>query len=253
LRYVETEEHFTASDLVQYMDIINVKQGIVMIKLALITLQLFLLASLSLSTPSMASNSINPGDIAKQGKSISAITPVFSQLIMFSYPAGFKLAFQERRSDSYLQEHVPEKESVDKWTQIVTLTGTKDLAKNPAITPQQIMETLASGYQKSCPSTFSTEAFGQFKISGHDTFAALIGCGTVLNGPPRSEVAMILAIKGVADYYTIQWAERAPALAQRPTLDGEKWFERLKLLNPIKICNRTQNEQAPYPSCINQK
>jgi hypothetical protein len=136
---------------------------------------------------------------------------------------------------------------------MVTLTGAKGLAANQAVTAQRLVEQIAGGFQRACPSSFAAQPFGTLKISGYDAFVALFGCGTVSSGFPRSEVAMVLAVKGAADYYTIQWAERAQESAQRPVLDGEKWLGRLKQLNPIKVCDRVPNEPAPYPSCINQK
>ena len=114
------------------------------------------------------------------------------------------------------------------------------------------MEFVASGFKSSCPSSFAARTFGTLKISGHDAFVALIGCGTVSTEPARSEIAMVLAVKGANDYYTLQWAERA-APSSSPILDGENWIERLKVLHPIKVCNRVPHEPAPYPSCINQK
>jgi hypothetical protein len=213
-----------------------------------------LLVAFSAASSSLAqSQSPSLGDLAAQGHSVTAVTPVYSQLVMFSYPPGFKLAFAKDAGANYIQEYVLEGETVEKWSQMVTLTGAKGLAANQAVTPQRLVERIAGGFQGVCPSSFGAQPIGTLKISGHDAFVALFGCGTVSSGPPRSEVAMVLAVKGTADYYTIQWAERSQQSAQRPVLDGEKWLGRLKQLNPIKLCGRIPNEPAPYPSCINQK
>lgn len=193
------------------------------------------------------------GDLARQGHSVATVTPVYSQLVMFSYPPGFKPAFAKDSGPSYIQEYVLEGETVERWTQMVTLTGAKGLAANQAVTPQRVVESIASGFQRACPSSFAAIPFGALKVSGHEAFVALFGCGAVSIGPARSEVAMVLAVRGAADYYTIQWAERADPSSQRPVLDGEKWVARLKALNPIKVCDRVPNEPAPYPSCIDQK
>jgi hypothetical protein len=213
-----------------------------------------ILVLLSAATSSMAQNpGASLGDLAKQGHSVTAVTPIYSQLVMFSYPPGFKPAFAKDSGPNYIQEYVLEGETVEKWSQMVTLTGAKGLVANQAVTPQRLVEHIAGGFQRACPASFAAQQFGTLKISGYDAFVALFGCGTVTSGPPRSEVAMVLAIKGAADYYTIQWAERAQQSAQRPVLDGEKWLDRLKQLNPIKVCDRIPNEPAPYPSCADQK
>ena len=71
----------------------------------------------------------------------------------------------------------------------------------------------------------------------------------------RSEVALIVAVRGSADVYTIQWAERAPGAA-KPAIDAkwqDKWKDRLSKLNPIMFCTIVPGEAAPYPSCANKK
>jgi hypothetical protein len=56
-------------------------------------------------------------------------------------------------------------------------------------------------------------------------------------------------VKGSSDYYTLQWAERA-APVDRPAVDDAKWPERLRLLQPIRLCPIVPGEAAPYPSCV---
>jgi hypothetical protein len=81
----------------------------------------------------------------------------------------------------------------------------------------------------------------------------VVGCGTVITSiTPRSQAALAIVIKGSADYYTVQWAERGPTSAQHLDLDDPKWSDRLKRLSPIKLCPLVPGEAPPYPSCTNQ-
>ena len=74
-------------------------------------------------------------------------------------------------------------------------------------------------------------------------------CGRVAgSADKRSETALIIAVRGSADVYTIQWAERGPG-ADKPALDDAKWRDRLSKLNPIMFCAIVPGEAAPYPSC----
>jgi hypothetical protein len=192
-------------------------------------------------------------ELRQQGYSVGVVTPVYSQLVRFSFPSGFKPAHQNDTGSYYIQESVLEGETVQKWSQMITLTGSKGLSANPNATPQRFLQQVAAGYQRACPPTFSAKALGALTIDGRDAFAAIIGCGAVQSGPPRSEVAVLLAVKGSFDYYTIQWAERASPISQPPVLDDAMWLVRLKQLYPIKLCERVPNEPAPYPSCVDQK
>jgi hypothetical protein len=145
-------------------------------------------------------------------------------------------------------------ETLEKWSQMVTVTGAKGLAANPNASPQLFLTKMAELFKAACPDTFSVKEVGATKISGYDAFTTLIGCGTARSrGNERSESVVILAVKGSDDYYTFQWAERGPVQNQPINLNDAKWQDRLKKLNPIKICARVPGEAAPYPSCVEQK
>jgi hypothetical protein len=184
---------------------------------------------------------------------VRAVTPIYGQLVMFSYPAGFKHAHANDSGTHYIQESVLEGQTVERWSQMITVTGSKGLSANANVTPQRMLENVAAGFQRACPSTFNAVAVGNMKVSGHDALIMYVGCGSVQTGIARSEAALLVAIKGASDYYTIQWAERGTLTSRTPQFDGDMWLARLKKLQPIKICPRVPGEPAPYQSCINQK
>ena len=225
--------------------------GIVRKKIALIGFCIF-----SWCLPATAqqggSNSSPPS--INGGRTFLSIAPVFAQLVMFPYPEGFAVVFENTNAGSYIREAVLKGETVDRWSQMITVTGAKGRAAVPNITPQSYLEGRASNFKRACPDTFSARALGALKISGRDAFVGLAGCGSVQSaGNKHSENALIISVKGSDDYYTIQWAERGPALEQPADLNGAKWQDRLRKLSPIKLCPRIPGEAPPYPSCINQK
>jgi hypothetical protein len=88
------------------------------------------------------------------------------------------------------------------------------------------------------------------KVAGYDAFIAVVGRGRAGNGTDvRSKAALIVAIRGSADIYTVQWAERG-ALTAKADVKPAKWQDRLKRLAPMKLCAIIADEKAPYPSCI---
>jgi hypothetical protein len=137
---------------------------------------------------------------------------------------------------------------------MITVTGAKGLAANPRVTAQSFVEQIAGGFKNACPDTFSAKGLGALKITGRDAFMALASCGTVSSdGSAHSESALLIGIKGTADYYTIQWAERGAASARPMTLDEAMWKDRFNKLSPIKLCPIKPGEAPPYPSCVNRK
>lgn len=187
------------------------------------------------------------------GKPVTSISPVFSELVRFAVPQGFQPAFENTKGDFYILELVPKGETVQAWTQMITMTGHRNLAGNPALTPQGMAGNIAAAFKNACPGSFGAQALGAARTDGtqpRDAYAGLAACGTVRGqGPDHSEAAMILAIRGSQDYYTLQWAERGPPAAQPAGLGDAKWQERLTLLRPIALCPRVDGEKAPYPSC----
>jgi hypothetical protein len=182
------------------------------------------------------------------------ISPIFGQLVMFTLPSGFVTAFEQPSATSYIREAVLRGETVDAWSQMVTVTGVKGLAEKPGITAQYFAAQLAAGFQKACPTTFAVKPLGPTRVAGgEDAFVAIASCGKLgAAAQQHSETALIVAIKGTSDVYTVQWAERTPSNAENLTIDESKWKSRLEKLAPVRLCPIIPNEPAPYPSCTSK-
>jgi hypothetical protein len=183
--------------------------------------------------------------------SVTSVTPIFGQLIAISVPDGFSGAFQNTRNGFYIQESVPAGETVDHWSQMITLTGRQAAANNPQASPRALVLNIFGGFQRACPATFAIVEMGPRKVDGYEAFAAIGSCGSVpANTGAHSETALILGIKGAEDFYTVQWAERGPRSDVPLTLDSKEWSERFKRLEPIRVCVRIIGELPPYLSCL---
>ncbi len=190
----------------------------------------------------------------REASTAGFIDPIFSQLLSFSYPKGFIPVLENKSENSYIAEFVPEGQTRQAWSEMVTVTSAKGVAEYPKAAPDVVAESFAANFHKDCPESFSAGGLGKIKLSGYDAYAALISCGTSQpSGTPYSESTLFIIIKGEKDLYTIQWAERGAASKTPLTLDQAKWTARLKSLNPIKLCKIISNETAPYQSCIDQK
>jgi hypothetical protein len=207
-----------------------------------------------IAVPANAQDEVDIDALREQGYSVRMISPIFSQLVMLSLPKGFTTVFEDTSGNQYTREAVLDGEAAERWSQMITVTGAKGLATNLRVTAQSFVEQIAGGFKNACPDTFSAKGLGSLKISGRDAYIALAGCGTVsADGSAHSESALLVAIKGAADYYTIQWAERGPVSARPVAFDKAMWKERFNKLSPIKLCPIKPREAPPYPSCVNQK
>lgn len=181
---------------------------------------------------------------------VIAVMPVFSQLVAWRLPPGFRRANEESHAGHYLFEAVREGDTLDDWSQLVTLTGAAGLADHPEVTPELFANRIASNYQQTCPDSYYGVELDAPAIDGYDTYAAVAGCGNVPGShTAHGETALIVVIKGAHDLYSLQWAERDPAQPEPPRIDAEQWSSRMAQLLPIRVCDRVPGEQAPYPSC----
>lgn len=184
--------------------------------------------------------------------SLTAISPIFGQLVRFSMPSVFVVANEKANTTNYIREAVLKGETLTQWTQMITVTGFKGLVANPQITPESFAVSIAGGFKRACPDSFAVKPLGAAKFGAQDGFVAVVGCGRIETAPDKhGETALLIVVKGSADYYTLQWAERAPS-GDQPAVSDTKWQERIEKLKPIQLCAIVPGEPAPYPSCVNR-
>lgn len=189
--------------------------------------------------------------LQRNGWKVTATFPIFHQIVALSFPKGFVPACEEARGPSYIQESVLHGETAEKWSQMITITGAQGAAASPEVTPDRVTGSLVSGFQRTCPSTFSGLRMPPGELAKYCAIIVVVGCGTVNDhGIQRSEAMLLATLKGDQDYYTVQWAERGPASPTALTFDAKTWADRLRQLLPIRICTKVAGEAAPFPSCI---
>lgn len=205
---------------------------------------------LAVSTqPSLAQNAVPKMTMPA---SVTVISPIFGQLVRFSMPSTFVPVFEDTKGPNYIREAVPKGETAEQWTQMITVTGHKGAA-TAQFTPQGFANSMAGGFKNACPESFAAKGFGATRLSEQDAFIAVLGCGKVnASADGHSEMLLLVAAKGSADGYTVQWAERGPTQTA-PVIDEAKWRQRLQALMPIRFCAIVSGEAAPYPSCVEQK
>ena len=193
---------------------------------------------------------------AAANPTITAVTPIFGQVIAIRYPSQFKMVNEETKGRYYLQESVKSGETVDQWSEMITLTGRQGAAALPQASAKSFVLNIFKGFQTACPATFSILELGPRNLDGREGFAAIGSCGSVSTAQEaqkhgaHSETALIVGIKGTADIYTVQWAERGQPSDRPLTLDPAVWADRFSQLEPIRVCDHGPNE---VQSCAARK
>lgn len=111
-------------------------------------------------------------DQLQHGKhSTRTITPIFSQLVSFYLPEGFVPQFENAQGPNYIMEFVPQGETVKRWTQMITVTGGRDVVlEHPDLSPKKFSEFMATQFHTICPLTFNAEKLLEGTTSGRQTF-----------------------------------------------------------------------------------
>lgn len=208
-------------------------------------------ADLLASDPSRAMDPVNKPGLPGMAAPATTISPVFHQLVVFTLPAHFRAVFEKTNGSFYIREHVADGDNEEHWTRMVTLTATRDLASSQNASAQGLVERIAAGFGRHCPDTFAGASLGQRLVGSYEGFVVIASCGHVQSGSGSySETAIMMSVKGSADYYTLQWAERGPASAQPLKLDPAYWENQLAKLAPVRLCPIVPGEPAPYVSCV---
>lgn len=186
-------------------------------------------------------------------------TPIFSQIVVFRIPMGWKPAYEKASATTYIMEFIPNDQKLDDWKEMISIQGFKNFAKVPNSSPQMAIALLATGIKKSCGDNFVGQFFGDAKIDSFNASIAFIGCANMsqdypsgIIGKGKSDVGYYIVIKGDNEIYMIHRSARGAAFnpktipISQATLDG--WASGLL---PIKICERNPNipTTAPQSEC----
>lgn len=178
--------------------------------------------------------------------------PVYSQIVALPLPPPFDAEpeYEAEQSGSYLVENVPPGETVEDWSQMLTVSGTQGAVPgdaDPAALAEAVAGRLLEGYRQACAAPVEALSFDAPPGgAAQATFLAWLGCPDVAGADGAEDMAVLVLI-GTQDIYTLQWAERGPPRSD-PGM-APRWSERLEMLATAGLCDPVAGEAAPYPSC----
>lgn len=145
--------------------------------------------------------------------------------LLVGLPQGFKVGFSDLRNGMNMQEWVPANETVQNWTEMVTVQvflNRKDLE------PAQFLAAIEKQWAAACKGSAATPA-STGKANGYTSATMLLRC-PLLASSGKPETTMMKAIKGNDSFYLVQRAIRGvPTPAQ---------LERTKLyLDGVSVCD----------------
>lgn len=154
--------------------------------------------------------------------------------LLQSVPSGYKVGFQEKNGKMFMTEMVPQGESVEAWTEMVT---TQVFLGEKRLTPQGMEAAMKKSWQAACPDS-QVFSLSNGTENGYSYTLWLSACP---KNPAtgRPELTWIKAIKGNDSFYMVQKAFKfEPDKAQI-----ERW---MRYLRTVTVCD-TRLDDRPCP------
>jgi hypothetical protein len=124
--------------------------------------------------------------------------------LLVGMPQGFKVGFSDARNGMNMQEWVPANETVQNWTEMVTVQvflNRKDLD------PVQFLATMEKQWAGACKGSTATPV-ASGKTNGYASAIVTLRC-PLLASSGKPETTMMKTIKGNDSFYLVQRAARS--------------------------------------------
>ena len=172
--------------------------------------------------------------IVAAGLSAPALAQLENENLLLSMPPGYKVDFQKKQGSASITEMVPNAETVQNWTEMVTVQVFYNMK---TVTPQEFKGRLEQLWASSCPKA-SSKSVAEGVEHGYPTLMWVLFCP--LNpSTGKPENTWLKAIQGRDSFYLVQKAYKfTPTKAQEA-----QWVD---YLNSASVCD-TRGTRSPCP------
>jgi len=119
--------------------------------------------------------------------------------LLVTAPPGYKVGFSDKKPDMLMTEFVPSKETVENWTEMVTVQVFFGLK----VTPQQFMDDMGKRWRAACPDAEEAHTVAEAPENGYPTLVWLLSCPKN-PGTGKPEITWFKAVEGNDSFYLVQ-------------------------------------------------
>jgi hypothetical protein len=161
----------------------------------------------------------------------AALAQLQNENLLVTMPQGFKVGFQDKKNNMQMTEMVPSGETVENWTEMVTV----QIYYGLKTTPQRFKETIEKGWVSACPGG-RAHAVSDDAENGYPALVWVLSCErNPKTGKP--EIAWFKGVQGNDSFYVVQRAFRfMPA--------QEQMTKALAYLGTAKVCDSRRPDRA---------
>jgi hypothetical protein len=161
--------------------------------------------------------------------------PASAQLInenlLAGLPPGYKIGFNDRKGSQLISEMVPQNETVENWTEMVTV----QIFFGLKVTPAEFKARIEKGWAQACPGGEPRPVYDRAE-RGYATLTWVMACP--LNPKTKKpEITWFKAIQGNDSFYVVQKAFKFMPSQDQAT----QW---LRYLNDVAVCDSRLADRA---------
>lgn len=175
--------------------------------------------------------------------------PVFGRVVSFWLFDRFEPVYEAQNDRQFILEFVPQGETVDNWTRMITLSAYRGVGSSPLTTAQ--MQAQFFNTTNGCNrGSFSTVIASGKLADGADYNLSSNGCGATAGTgyqgavSGRGEQFLALIVRDSENVYTLQYAERGTPFAAgaQPIADGSV-SAAMARFRSIGFCGKATRQQ----------
>lgn len=165
---------------------------------------------------------------------LSAWCQLKDENLIQNLPAGYKVGFQTKKGNMEITEMIPDPESLQQWTEMLTTQVFHGLRN---ATPESFQISMQQGIQVSCPGGMSAPV-AKGEENGYPFAVGMIAC-PMNRSTGKPEFVWFKAIKGNDSFYVVQKAFRFEPSSEEVT----RWT---RYLASVTVCDtRLVNQKCP--------
>jgi hypothetical protein len=161
-----------------------------------------------------------------------AAAELVNENLLTTMPSGYEVGFRDQNNNSQINEWVPAGETVENWTEMVTV----QVFHNLKVPPETFMRDLEKRWISACPDADKAQTIARGLENGYPTLVWLLNCPlNPATGKP--EVTWFKALQGNDSFYVVQKAFKfAP-----PKEQIGRWVGYLKA---VRVCDSRLPDRA---------
>jgi hypothetical protein len=161
-----------------------------------------------------------------------AAAELVNENLLTTMPSGYEVGFRDQNNDSQINEWVPAGETVENWTEMVTV----QVFHNLKVPPETFMRDLEKRWTGVCPAADKAQPIARGLENGYPALVWLLNCPlNPATGKP--EITWFKAVQGNDSFYVVQKAFKfAPSQEQIG-----RW---MGYLRAVRVCDSRLSERA---------